>query len=309
MRLAYDKMGEEARETLTADPDLAVILDHWPDYNNDESWLKEQYAKFTEELRQATAEGKEEPLYFNQPSVLYNGMIAPLVPYAIRGVIWYQGESNVFRAYQYRDLFPALIRDWRSKWSQGDFPFLFVQLANYEAGTGERWPELREAQLRALALPNTGMAVADDIGEAGDIHPRNKQEVGARLARAARALVYGEKIVYSGPVYQSMKVEGRRVQLSFRHTGRGLVTSHGEAELKGFTVAGADKAFRPAQAVIEGDEVVVSADAVPAPAAVRYAWRDNPEEANLYNLTEDGGQLPASPFRTDDWPGLTEGRR
>lgn len=298
-----------SRETLTGNPALVSILENWPDYNNDESWLAEQYAKFAEELRKARAEGKEEPLYFNQPSVLFNGMIAPLVPFAIRGVIWYQGESNVFRANQYRDLFPAMIHDWRARWGRGDFPFLFVQLANFEAGAGSRWPELREAQLRTLELPNTGMAVATDIGEANDIHPRNKQEVGVRLARAARALVYREKIAYSGPVYESLKVEGSRVRISFQHTGQGLIAGRGDAELKGFTVAGADKIFRPAQAIIEGTEVVVASAEVSAPVALRYAWRDNPEEANLYSLTQDGAQLPASPFRTDDWPGLTDGRR
>jgi len=297
-----------SRDALSADPALQSILENWPDYSNDESWLKEQYADFLEQVRKAREEGKEEPLYFNQPAVLFNGMIAPLVPYAIRGVIWYQGESNVFRAQQYRDLFPALIHDWRTRWRRGDFPFLFVQLANYEAGPGN-WPELREAQTRTLSLAGTGMAVIDDIGEANDIHPRNKQDVGLRLARAARAIVYGEKIVYSGPVYDSMQVAGNQVRLSFRHTGAGLVAGKGQPGLQGFTIAGQDRQFHPARAVIEGNQVVVSSDEVSAPASVRYGWRDNPEEANLYNLAEDGTRLPASPFRTDDWAGLTDGRR
>jgi sialate O-acetylesterase len=243
----------------------------------------------------------------NSPAMLYNGMIAPLVPYAIRGAIWYQGESNAGRAYQYRTLFPAMIKDWRSQWGY-DFPFLFVQLANFMKTEPEPvesdWAELREAQAMTLALPKTGMAVIIDVGEADDIHPRNKQDVGKRLALSARRVVYGESnVVHSGPSYKSMKIEGNKIRLTFANTGSGLVASGGE--LKEFAIAGPDKQFVWAEARIEGNTIVVSSDKVPAPVAVRYAWANNPDKANLFN--KEG--LPASPFRTDDWPGLTVGKK
>jgi len=241
----------------------------------------------------------------NLPSVLYNGMIAPVVPYGIRGAIWYQGESNASRAYQYRTLFPRMIRDWREKWGRGDFPFVFVQLANWQQVKPEpdddAWAELREAQTMTLSLPNTGMAVTIDIGEADNIHPQNKQDVGRRLALAARHVAYGERLVYSGPMYDSMRVEGGAIRLEFDHVGGGLVVRSG-APLKGFAIAGSDRKFVWADAKIDGDTVVVWSDQVPEPVAVRYAWAINPV-CNLYN-TEG---LPASPFRTDDWPGMTEG--
>jgi sialate O-acetylesterase len=224
-------------------------------------------------------------------------MIAPLVPYAIRGAIWYQGETNAGanQAYLYRYLFQTMILDWRSRWAQGDFPFLFVQLANYaKTAQPSGWPELRESQRRALDLRNTGMAVITDIGEAGDIHPRNKQDVGLRLALAARALVYGEKLTYSGPLFRQMTKEGNCLRLWFDHAS-GLA-ARGGGELRGFTVAGLDRVFHPARAVIEKDSVVVSAEAVTDPLAARYAWADDPEN----NLVNSEG-LPASPFRTDDW--------
>jgi len=231
-------------------------------------------------------------------------MLAPLAPYAIKGVIWYQGEANAGRAYQYRRLFPTMIRDWRALWGQGDFPFLFVQLAAFGPNSqklGESdWAELREAQLMTLsASPKTGMALAIDVGTYDDIHPRNKQPVGARLALTARAVAYGEKIVHSGPVYQSMKVEGDKVVLSFKHAGGGLEARGGE--LKGFIIAGDDKVWREAKAEIKGDRVIVSGAEVSKPAAVRYAWEKYPT-CNLYN--KEG--LPATPFRTDDWPGVTQ---
>ncbi len=239
----------------------------------------------------------------NRPMVLYNAMIAPLAPYALRGAIWYQGESNAGRAYQYRELFPLLIKDWRKQWQQGDFPFLFVQLANYRGVNVEPveddWAELREAQTMTLALPNIGMAVTIDLGDANDIHPGNKQEVGNRLALNARALVYGEKIVYSGPNYKAMKIEGNRIRLFFDHAEDGLAAKHGEA-LKGFAIAGADKKFVWANAKIEGNAVIVSHANVAQPVAVRYAWSINPA-CNLYNQAG----LPASPFRTDNWPEVT----
>jgi sialate O-acetylesterase len=237
----------------------------------------------------------------NRPSVLYNGMIAPLIPFAVQGAIWYQGESNATRAYQYRKLFSDMIRDWRKNWGSEDFSFLFVQLANFDqAGPANCWAELREAQNMALSLPKTGMAVTIDIGNPKDIHPRNKQEVGRRLALAAEGVTYGCDVVYSGPMYKSMVSEAGKIRVSFDHLDGGLIC--GDAgELKGFTIAGTDKQFVPAQAKIDGDTVVVWADGVANPVAVRYGWADNPDYCNLYNKAG----LPASPFRTDDWPGVT----
>ena len=223
------------------------------------------------------------------PTVLYNGMIAPLQPYALRGVIWYQGEANVGRERQYRTLFPAMIADWRRAWAQGDFPFLFVQIAPWKGMT----PEIREAQLLTTrTTKNAAMAVTIDCGDAEDIHPTHKQPVGARLALAARAVAYGEKIEYAGPVFEKMETKGSKAALHFTHLGGGLVAKDGE--LKGFTIAGADKNFHPAEAKIVGGSVVVSSPHVEQPTAVRYAWANVPE-GNLFN--RDG--LPATPFRTD----------
>ena len=241
----------------------------------------------------------------NSPTVLYGAMIAPLTPLAIRGALWYQGESNAGAAFQYRTLFPAMIRDWRRAWGRGDFPFLFVQLANYMARAAEpgesAWAELREAQAMTLALPKTGMAVAIDIGETSDIHPKNKHDVGARLARWALADTYGQPAVRSGPLYRSFSVEGAAVRVRFDH-GEGLATADGRPP-KGFAIAGADRKWRWAEARIDGQTVVVSSPEVPRPVAARYAWADDPE-ATLRN----GAGLPASPFRTDDWPMLTAPR-
>jgi len=234
---------------------------------------------------------------------LYNGMIRPLIPLAIRGVIWYQGETNAPKAYQYRTLLPTMINNWRAEWGEGDFPFILVQLANYmprkPVPVESEWAELREAQLMTLSLPNTGMAVAIDLGDTADIHPRNKQDVGHRLAAWALARTYGKKIAPSGPLYRSMKSTTGAIALTFAETGRGLCTRANEP-LKGFQIAGADKKFVWADARIEGKTVVVSSPQIAQPVAVRYAWQDSPD-CNLYN--KDG--LPASPFRTDDWPGLT----
>jgi sialate O-acetylesterase len=230
-------------------------------------------------------------------------MIAPLIPYAIKGVIWYQGESNAGRAYQYRKLFLALIQDWRRNWGQGDFPFLFVQLAYFKevptVKATETWSELREAQLMTLSLPKTAMAVTIDIGEAYDIHPKNKQDVGLRLALGAQAIAYGKNIDYSGPIYDSMTIKGNKINLHFKHINGGLVSKNNEP-LKGFTIAGKEQKFMPAEAKIEGNEIVVSSKEIPKPVAVRYAWAADPE-CNLYNKLG----LPASPFRTDNWPGVT----
>lgn len=236
------------------------------------------------------------------PSVLFNAMINPLIPYGIRGVIWYQGESNDKKAQQYKTLFPLLIQDWRNRWDK-TFPFYYVQLANFTEVKAEpiesTWAELREAQLQTLKAPNTGMAVAIDIGEAKDIHPKNKQDVGMRLALIARSKIYKEKVVYSGPIYKNYKKKDGKIILSFNHTDGGLQVK-GDT-LKGFAIAGADKKFYWANAEIDGNKIVVWSDAVKEPMAVRYAWANNPV-CNLYNAAG----LPASPFRTDDWKGITE---
>ncbi|MGM9478394.1 sialate O-acetylesterase [Pedobacter sp. GSP4] len=243
----------------------------------------------------------------NRPTVLYNAMIHPFLQFSIKGAIWYQGESNADRAYQYRELFPSMIKDWRQKWGQGDFPFYFVQLANFMQVDNEpvpsAWAELREAQAKTLALPNTGMATIIDIGDAKDIHPKNKQEVGRRLALIALAKNYGEKINFSGPVYQSQKVEGKEIRLTFTNIQNGLKTVNGE-ELKGFAIAGADKKFYWAKATVQGNQIVVSSQQVANPVAVRYAWGNNP----VSNLVSTDG-LPASPFRTDTWQGITFGKK
>lgn len=240
----------------------------------------------------------------NNPSVLYNAMIAPLVPFVIRGVIWYQGESNAGRAYQYRTLFPTMIRNWRSVWAR-EFPFYFVQLANWRPRKAEPdesdWAELREAQMMTLREPQTGMAVAIDIG-GEDLHPRNKLDVGHRLAAWALANTYGQKVVPSGPLFDRHTIEGSNVRVRFKHAA-GLKTSDG-GPVKGFAIAGEDRHFVWAEARIDGDSIVVSSPKVLKPVAVRYAWADNPI-TNLYN----GAGLPASPFRTDDWPGITADRR
>ena len=242
------------------------------------------------------------------PSQLYNAMIAPLTPFAIKGVIWYQGEANVTRAYKYQTQFPALIKNWRSNWGY-DFPFFWVQLANFleisEQPAESEWAELREAQNMALKLPHTGQAVVIDIGEAKDIHPRNKQDVGLRLALAALKVAYAKDLVYSGPVYKSFSREGNTIRLSFSDVGSGLAAKGDKyGYLKGFAIAGADRKFVWAKAYIEDDEVVVQSDLVKEPVSVRYAWSNNPDDANLFN--REG--LPASPFRTDNWPGITEGK-
>jgi len=301
---------------MKTDADFAPILKRWEEavanYPQAMVKYKERLKEWEKATEQAKAEGKQPPRrpyapmgpgHPHSPSGLYNAMIAPLIPYGIQGAIWYQGESNAGRAYQYRKLFPTMIKSWWKNWGQGEFPFGFVQLANFMAVKDEpgdsAWAELREAQTMTLGLPNTGMAVIIDIGEANDIHPRNKQDVGKRLALWALAETYGRKVVYSGPMYKSMEVKGDTVTLAFDHVGGGLV-AEGGGPLKGFSVAGSDKQFVWADAKIEGNKVVVRSDAVKEPAAVRYAWADNPV-CNLYN--EAG--LPASPFRTDAWAGVT----
>jgi sialate O-acetylesterase len=236
------------------------------------------------------------------PSLLYNGMISPLINFAIKGAIWYQGESNAGEYIKYRSLFPAMINDWRNKWGIGDLSFLFVQLANFmdppEEPQESSWAGLREAQTMTLSLPKTGMAVIIDIGEAKDIHPRNKDDVGYRLSLAALKVTYGINTVYSGPIYKSLQVNGNSILLEFNNTGSGLVARNRYGYLNAFMIAGADRKFVWAKAIITPDNrVSVSAVDVKNPVAVRYAWANNPDDANLYN--REG--LPASPFRTDNW--------
>lgn len=241
----------------------------------------------------------------NRPTVLYNAMIYPIQKYKIAGAIWYQGESNAERAKQYQRLFPIMINDWRKQFGNEKLPFYFVQLANYKQVKDQPapsdWAELREAQYKTLNLPFTGMAVITDIGDANDIHPKNKQEVGERLALIALAQTYGTKVAYSGPLYKSFKKEGKTISIDFLHT-EGMTAKDGN--LRGFEIAGADKVFHWADAKIEGNHIVVSSSLVPNPEAVRYNWADNPQG----NLVNQSG-LPASSFRTDTWPGLTDNNK
>jgi sialate O-acetylesterase len=243
----------------------------------------------------------------NVVTVLYNGMIAPLLPFALKGAIWYQGESNAGRAAQYRNLLPAMIRDWRKQFGVGNFPFYIVQLASFqpvhEKPRENDWAELREAQaLTAKHVPDCGLAVAIDIGEANDIHPKNKAEVGRRLALCALAQTYRKPVEYSGPWYQGMKVRGSQISLSFKHVDGGLAARGGD--LQGFALAGEDRKFVWAQARIDGQNVVVWSPEVQKPVAVRYGWDINPV-CNLYNQSG----LPAVPFRTDDWPMITRDKK
>jgi sialate O-acetylesterase len=235
----------------------------------------------------------------NQPASLYNGMVAPAIQYSVKGFLWYQGESNTGKAEEYKKLLPALIGDWRKNWSQGDLPFLFVQLPNFMdvnyLPSESQWAMLREAQLQTLRVKNTAMAVAIDLGEWNDIHPGNKKPIGERLALAAQRLAYNDNtVVYSGPVYQSAKLEDRKIRIMFDHVGGGLISNNGEA-LSQFAIAGKDKKFVWAKALIENNTVVVWSDDIVDPLYVRYGWADNPDGLNLYN--KEG--LPASPFRTD----------
>ncbi len=261
----------------------------------------------------ATIDEKDLPFYptnlnrdTNVPSALYNGMIAPLVPYAINGALWYQGESSVGRAYQYRELLPLLINNWRSDFGR-DFPFYIVQLANHmtpqtDPAEESTWAELREAQSKvASQVAGCGLATAIDIGEEKDIHPKDKQELGRRLSLVARAKAYGERVEFSGPLYRGYQQEGDHLRLFFAH-GRGMKAGRGDSELKGFTIAGPDRKFHWAKAEVapDGRSIIVSSEDVPFPVAVRYGWANNPY-CNLYNEAD----LPASPFRTDEWPGLS----
>jgi len=268
-----------------------------------EAWTSLRTLQSDPDFTESIADIKDYGKSPNHPAVLYNGMIAPLIPYAIRGAIWYQGESNAGQAYRYEKRLTNMITNWRKDWGQGDFAFLMVQLAPYGKVVQEpgesAWAELREAQLMTtLHCPNTGMAVTMDVGDPDDIHPKNKRPVGERLALAARAMVYGDDVSYKGPRYASMAVYGSRAILTFTDTGGGLEAKGGE--LTGFAIAGEDRKFHNAKATIVGDRVIVSSPQVAKPVAVRYGWADAPT-ANLFG--KDG--LPASPFRTDNWPMLT----
>ena len=241
------------------------------------------------------------------PSLLFNAMLYPLVQYTIQGAIWYQGESNAGRAYQYRTAFPLMINDWRQHFEQGDFPFLFVQLSTFGSAAansknGSNWAELREAQTMTLNLPHTGMAITTDIGNPADIHPKNKQDVGKRFACIALHDVYQQPGESNGPMYQSMKVEGKKIILTFSHTGTAWLVKDKYGYIKGFEIAAADKQFQYAKAMVEGDKIIVYADEISEPVAVRYNWVDDATEGNLFNKE----QFPAAPFRTDDWEGVTE---
>lgn len=269
--------------------------------------FKERIADFR--AGKATDFDPEEKRPNSWPTSLFYGMLEPVIPFGIKGALWYQGESNAPKAYQYREIFPLMIEDWRKHWGQGDFPFLWVQLANFKAAKDEPdesdWAELREAQTMTLSLPNTAQAVIIDKGEADDIHPRDKWTVAKRLTVAAEKIAYGKDVVYSGPVYRSMNKEGNQLRLSFDHIGSGLEVKDKYGYVKGFAVAGADKKFRWVKGVQDGNDVVLDVSGISNPSAVRYGWADNPDDLNVYN--KEG--LPLNPFRTDDWQGITYGKK
>jgi sialate O-acetylesterase len=243
------------------------------------------------------------------PSLAYNAMISPLVPYALRGILWYQGESNASRAYQYRKAFPLLISDWRRKWNMGNFPFYFVQLATFgttgNSNEGSAWAELREAQTQTLSVSNTGMAVTTDIGNPKDIHPTNKQEVGKRLAAIALNRIYKRRMIDSGPTFKSMRIVGNKIIVAFENIGSGLMTNDKAGIAKGFEIAGSDQIFYEATATIQGDTVIISCDRVGSPLAVHFGWIGDASNNNLFN--REG--FPAVPFRTDEWKTVTKNAR
>jgi sialate O-acetylesterase len=300
------------RDRLAADPKYKPLLDHWKEIEDNYPRAKEAYQAA---VKKAEQEGKRRPRDLHdpegdmkgnfRPGNIFNGVLLPTIGYGIRGAIWYQGESNAGRAYQYRDLFPLMIQTWRDLWKQGDFSFYWVQLADFLQEKSEpsesAWAELREAQTMTMKrLPNTGEAVIIDLGEGKDIHPRNKQDVAMRLARWALAKDYGVSIPCQSPTYRSMEKKGNKVVLTFDHVNGGFRPFDVQEPL-GFTIAGEDRKFVNAQAKIVGrDKVEVWSDQVSDPVAVRYAWADNPV-CNLYSQTG----LPVTPFRTDDWPGVT----
>ena len=292
------------------------LIAEYPDFEQNfeaytSKWIKDtlEHYQRIRAFRSGQIKERPEPLktpaMHKQPSVLYNGMIAPVMAYKIKGAIWYQGEANVDKAYQYRTLFPTMIRNWRADWGQGDFPFYYVQIAPFNSPkdkSGKAAAELRQAQFMTLSLANTGMAVTMGIGDVNDIHPKNKLDVGRRLSLWALAKNYKQKnLVYSGPLYRTMKIKGNKIQLNFDHIGSGLMAKDGP--LTHFEIAGSDQKFVHGQAVIDGNRIIVSSDTVKNPVAVRYGWA-NDAVPNLFN--KEG--LPASSFRTDDWPGVTLGK-
>ncbi|HXE53907.1 MAG TPA: sialate O-acetylesterase [Tepidisphaeraceae bacterium] len=290
--LIHTSWGGTLAEAWTS----AQALDEMPDFKGAVEKLQAEHAPGQEHAAGNDKSKRPNP---NQVTVLYDGMIAPLEPLAIKGAIWYQGESNAGRPMQYRRLLPTMINDWRSHFGVGPFPFFIVQLASWQPEDAQpkesQWAELREAQaLTAQTVGHSAIAVATDIGDAKDIHPKNKQEVGRRLALDALALVYGQNVEYSGPTYAGMETKGNSIVLHFDHLGGGL-EARGDGPLSGFAIAGADKKFVWADAKIEGNTVVVSSPQVEHPTAVRYAWANNPANANLFNKAG----LPAPPFRTD----------
>jgi len=309
------------RDLLASDERYTQLLERWAetektyDPRKATAEFEARMAEWNEAEQKARAAGQQPPPKPQQPgnpltgnarpANIYNGMVSPIIGYGMRGVIWYQGETNVGRAYQYRSLFPLMIGSWREEWNEGDFPFYWVQLADFRDEKPEPaesdWAELREAQTMTMsALPNTGEAVIIDLGEAQDIHPRNKQDVAKRLARWALVRDYGLSAVYRSPVYKSMEKQGGKIILTFDHIGGGLKTFD-TRDVRGFAIAGSDKKFVWAKAsIVAPDRVEVWSDEAADPAAVRYAWADNP----VCNLRNREG-LPVTPFRTDDWPGIT----
>jgi sialate O-acetylesterase len=315
--------GWMPRGVLENDSDFLPIIQRW---KNDSIAFPEKIKAFNEKLPAATEEWKKDsaeavslgralprkptaprgPGHRDTPCGQFNGMLHPLIPFAMRGVIWYQGEGNAARAHQYRRLFPALITTWRSLWGQGDFPFYFVQLPNLDRQpepSKSGWAELREAQMMTLALPNAGMAVTIDVGDPKDLHPTNKRPVGERLALVALAKTYGRKIPYAAPFVKDVQFSGSKAVVRFERTKDELRIRSGK-KLLGFMLAGNDRTFHPAEAVLKGNEVTVTSSSVKKPVSVRYAWADNPE-CNL--ITKSG--LPVAPFRSDTWPEVTVGKR
>jgi sialate O-acetylesterase len=301
-----------SRATLESDPDFKSVLDNGAkllsSYPNVFADFDRRFAQWREQSDRIESEGAPVPSPPSfpydpranpwRPASLFNAMIVPLSRYSIRGAIWYQGESNTVNPVLYRKLFPAMIRDWRRAWGEGDFPFLFVQLPDIGIYRPHwNWPALREAQLMALSVPKTGMAVTIDVGDGNDFHPKNKQEVGHRLALAVQAIAYGRDVIYSGPLYESMTVEGDKIRVHFKNVYGGLVAKgFPSPSVSGFEIAGSDRQFYWVEGQIEGDTIVVHSKDVPHPVAVRYAFAMK-MECNLYNRAG----LPASPFRTDSW--------
>jgi sialate O-acetylesterase len=277
-----------SREALESDPALRPLLGDW--FNNElvHSFCRDRAAFNLREAIDKKVLDKRQYRHPYQPGFMFEAGIAPLAPFSIRGVIWYQGESNAHNSSLHDKLLPALIAEWRRVWGQGDFPFLYVQLPNI--ASVEEWPEFRESQRRASRIAHTGMAVTIDIGDPADVHPRRKGEVGHRLALLARAMAYGEEIEFSGPRLEAVIAAGNRLRLSFSHTAGGLMTKDNE-EFGGFEVAGSDNVFAPATAEREGDEIILFSSQVEEPVAVRYAFTPNPR-----CVLVNGDRLPASPF-------------